>query len=136
MKIFKRIIICFTIYLVLSISTIPFIDSIWIGELPILAVIQLPKIIPANIIRHCYAVRLAKTLAVSKGSFSPDYTAARPYALLIIYLVPLLIPAVCYAVFIKDKKQAGKYVLFLLLFSVLDFLCVLHFSDTPGLTIY
>ena len=135
MKIYKKIIICFIAYFIISMITIPFINSIWFGELPVLAVIQLPKVIPANAIRRYYAVSLAKELNISKGSFSPDYGLARPYALSIIYIIPLLI-LVFYALCIKNKKESGKYLLFFLFFSTLDYLFMLHFSHTPGLTIY
>jgi hypothetical protein len=124
------------VYLVISIGTIPFINSIWIGDLPVLAVIQLPKIAPANLLRHSYAVGLAEKLNISTGSFSPDYIFIRPYALLIVYILALLILVFCYALFIKNRKEGLKYLLILLFIAILDFYCTLHFSDTPALTLY
>lgn len=133
---YKKITICFIVYLVVSITTVPFIDSIWLGEIPVLAVVQLPKTMPANFIRHYYASSMAKTLNISKGSFSPDAIFIRPYALLIVYIIPLLILVFTYVLFIKDKKKDAKYLLIVLLLFILDYFFVLHFSDTPGLTIY
>ena len=136
MNIFKKLCICFTTYFVISIVTIPSVNSIWIGDLPVLAVIQTPKTTPANSIRYYYAAGLAKKLNISKGSFSPDYEFARPFALIIVYAFPLLALMLSYALFIKDKKGSGKYILVLLFFSVLDYFYTLYFSHTPSLTIY
>ncbi len=91
---------------------------------------------PANLIRSYYAADLAKMLGISKGSFSLNYIVARPYALLAVYLLPLSALISGYALFIKNKKEIGKYLIALLLLSVLDYFCTLHFAHTPGLTIY
>lgn len=133
---FKRILLAFMIYSVLSMATIPFIDSIWLGEIPLLAIIQCPKTMPANLIRSYYASDLAKIIGTSKGSFSPDYLAVRPYALLAVYLLPLSALIGGYVLLIKNKKGTGKYLIALILLSVLDYFCTLHFAHTPGLTIY
>ena len=136
MRFFKTVCICLTTYFVISIVTIPSINSIWIGDIPALAVIQAPKTIPANSMRYYYAAGLAKKLNTSKGSFSPDYEFARPFALIIVYTFPLLILMSYYALIVKDKKGAWKYVLVLLFFSVIDYFYTLYFSHTPSLTIY
>ena len=136
MRFFKTVCICLTTYFVISIVTIPSVNSIWIGELPVLALIQCPKTVPANSMRYYYAARLAKKLNISKGSFSPDYEFARPFALIIVYAFPLLILMFFYTLFVKDKKGTVKYVLILLFFAVLDCLYTLYFSHTPSLTIY
>ncbi|MEN8127957.1 MAG: hypothetical protein ABFR90_09165, partial [Planctomycetota bacterium] len=94
---FKKILLALIIYSVISMATIPFIDSVWIGEIPVLTVIQLPKTMPATLIRSYYAANLAKMMGISKGSFSPNYIVARPYALLIVYLLPLSVLVSCYA---------------------------------------
>jgi hypothetical protein len=117
-------------------ATIPFIDSVWVGEIPVLATIQLSKTIPATLVRSYYAADLAKKLGISKGSFSPNYRVARRYALLIVYLFPLSALISCYVLFIENKKGIWKYLIALLLLSVLDYFCTLQYAHTPGLTIY
>jgi hypothetical protein len=136
MNIFKKLSICLMTYFVISMVTIPFINLIWIGDGAILAGIQFPKIIPANSIRYYYSAGLAEKLNISKGSFSPDYGFSRPYALIIVYAFPLLALVLYYALFIKNRKGNGKYILVLLFLSVLDYFCTLYFSHTPSLTIY
>src|SRR6185503_21078749 len=70
-------------YCGLSCLTLPFIGKFWLGELPVLATLQLPKIAVAGWLRTHVVMEAIQWLGLSKGSFSPDYILARPYALAI-----------------------------------------------------
>ncbi len=78
-------------YCVVSIVTLPFIGSVWLGEIPLLALIQLPKIGVASWLREHVVMEVIKMLGWSKGSFSPDYAMARPYGLGLAYSIPLML---------------------------------------------
>src|SRR5262245_30675924 len=70
-------------YFVACIVTLPFVDSWWIGELPPLAVIQLPKTALADWLRSDVVMPMIRAFGLSRGSFSPDYGMARPYGLVL-----------------------------------------------------
>src|SRR5262245_60626594 len=71
----------FVLYFVISMATLPFIDALWLSELPVLAVPQLPKLLIAGWFRTGVVMPAISGLGLSSGSYSPDYIMARPYAL-------------------------------------------------------
>src|SRR4029078_5978016 len=88
---FVRVLWFFVGYCALSCLTLPFIGRVWLGELPVLAVIQLPKIALADWLRTHVVMEAITFLDFSRGSCSPDYILARPYALAIAYLIPMAV---------------------------------------------
>src|SRR4028119_924563 len=70
-----------TAYFVASILTLPFLDALWLGEVPVLALVQVPKTAFAGWLRTDVVMPAIVALGQSRGSFSPDYLLARPYAL-------------------------------------------------------
>jgi len=78
-------------YCTLSCLTLPFVGLFWLGELPVLALVQLPKIAVAGWLRTQVVMKAIMFLGFSRGSFSPDFILARPYALAITYLIPMII---------------------------------------------
>src|SRR4051812_844377 len=89
--IFFGLLLSFVGYCVLSCLTLPLIGRVWLDELPVLAAIQLPKIAVANWLRTHIVMEAMKLLGSSRGSFSPDYILARPYALALVYLIPMAV---------------------------------------------
>jgi hypothetical protein len=75
---------------IISILTLPLMNVVWLGEIPLLALIQLPKIAVASWLREHVVMEVIKILGWSKGSFSPDYMTARPYGLGLAYSIPLI----------------------------------------------
>jgi hypothetical protein len=75
-------------YCALSSLTVPFVDRVWVAEVPVLYLIQLPKVATASAM--CTSV-VMNICSFSRGSFSADYSMARPYGLAIVYLVPMVI---------------------------------------------
>ena len=55
-------------YCVVSIVTLPFIGSVWLGEIPPLTLIQIPKIGLASWLRQHVGMEVIKMLGLSKGS--------------------------------------------------------------------
>src|SRR5690349_13927469 len=92
--IFTKVLWCFVGYCAISCLTLPFISRLWLGELPVLAVIQFPKLAIAGWLRTHVVMEAITFLGFSSGSFSPDYMLARPYALAIVHLIPMVIVGV------------------------------------------
>lgn len=123
------------LYCVVSTATLPFANVLWLGELPVIAVLQLPKLLLAEWLRTDVVMPAIKGLGLSSGAFSPDYTTARPYALVVAYLLPIVTVLVTAAV---RSRMASPYRLWscLLLFAAaLDCLLTLKLK-LPGLSIY
>ena len=72
-------------YFVGSMLTLPFINALWIGRMPVIALVQVPKIGLANWILRNVAVPTIKMLGLSKDAPSPDYILTKPYALVAAY---------------------------------------------------
>lgn len=125
-------------YGALSCLTVPFIRRFWIGEIPTLALIQMPKILVAEWLRTHVVMAAVKWLGFSSGSFSPDYILARPYALALAYLLVMIIIGGIgwgFRFHFTDRKQRFVVTIFLAT-AVLDYLLTLIFAKGPGFTIY
>ncbi len=127
------------IYFGLGILTLPFLDMLWCGEIPLLAILHLPILIPANFIRRQMTL-LVLRLNLKTGpffSFSPAWGFFGPYALLIVLLIPLAISALGFIKNRKNTKYSNKYFYLLLLLSTIYFLCfIFGLCNSPGLSIY
>lgn len=121
-------------YCIASILTLPFLDSFWVGELPVLALIQQPKVALADWLRSEVVMELIARLGLSRGSFSPDYIAARPYGLAMAYLIPLgiLLPTI----WLRTRTVSLGWTCVLLIVSAGDFCFTLIFAGGPGLSVY
>jgi hypothetical protein len=136
-KVFSNVLRFLTGYFVVSMLTLPFIGRLWFGEVPLLAIIQLPKTVFAIWLRKGIVMQAIVELGLSKGSFSPDYILARPYALAIVYLIPMII--VAFFSWHRLKKfqvpPSRPEILFFAV-AVLDYVLTLVFGQSRGLTIY
>jgi hypothetical protein len=133
-----RVIKILMVYYLVSIVTLPALNAIWIGELPLLAVIQLPKTEPAMLLRAHVVMPLIQDLGLSRGSYSPDLTLASPVAMAIVCLVPMLL-LLALSLWRRDfcrrhiRLVAGVAVL-----AIVDFGWTLMFASARngGLSIY
>ncbi|MEX0886939.1 MAG: hypothetical protein WD009_10920, partial [Phycisphaeraceae bacterium] len=126
-----------TLYLGASILTLPFINSLWLGEIPLLALFQVPKLDLAGWFRVDVIMPIIRVLGMSAGSFSPDYIAARPYGLLLAYLLPALAVVGALWVCRATARPTRRWLLVLLAVGVLDYCFVMLFAaGPPGLTIH
>lgn len=125
-------------YGALSCLTVPFTRHFWIGEIPTLALIQMPKILMAEWLRTHVVMEMVKFLGFSSGSFSPDYILARPYALALAYLLVMVIIGGigwCFRFHFTDRQWRFVVTMFLAT-AIIDYLLTLTFTKGPGFTIY
>ena len=124
---------CFTV----SCLTLPFVGRIWVGEIPVLSLLQFPKITLAGWLRTHLVMPAITFLGFSRGSFSPDFILARPFALAIVYLIPLIILGFIGLRNFRflDTRQRLVMALFLVV-AIVDYVCTLVFADGRFLTIY
>lgn len=124
------------VYGTISVLTLPFLDSFWWGEFPLLAVFQVPKASFAHLIRNWIVTDVVIPLGWSRGSRSPDYTLARPYALAMAYLIPLtIVIAVLWGRRRFDKPYV-RWICALIALVVLDYFMTLALASGPGLSFY
>ena len=130
-----KVIFAFTAYAVVSTVTLPFAGSLWLGELPLLALIQLPKLWPAGWLRTHVIMAAMKSLGYSTGSFSPDYIAARPYALALVYAAAIAVVLIVRGC--ASRGQIPSRIMFAALLALgIDFGFTLVFASGRNLTLY
>jgi hypothetical protein len=88
---------CLCCYYLVSAVTLPFTNKVWVGEIPILAVFQLPKSFLKSI-AHDLLLSVVRALGWSRGSASPDSMMTHPWAMVLMLTAPALlwIVVVCY----------------------------------------
>ena len=123
-------------YLLLSSVTIPFSNAIWVGELPLLALVQVPKVSLANWLRHLMVMHVLVPIGLSRGSYSPDWMLARPWALAVVYVIPLTL-LLTVVVFRRGAGQPWRrWVVLAGVLGVVDYFITLTFAGTRALTMY
>jgi hypothetical protein len=127
---------CFVAHCVVSVLTLPFIDELWLGEVPVLVVVQTAKTALAGWLRTEVVMRAIAALGLSRGSYSPDYAAAGPWALAIVYLAPLAVLLGLLWVRTRPAQPVRFWACLLLVAAAVDFCFTLRFASGPGLTIY
>jgi hypothetical protein len=118
-------------YLALSIATLPFVGSLWSGEIPVLGLLQIPKIKVALWLRCDVVMPLIKAFGLSAGSYSPDYMMARPYGLLLAYLIPGM---VLFGFIFAGGRRRGivwRWSLIVVGLLVVDYFFVMFFGTNP-----
>lgn len=134
---FVSLLWCLIGYCIVSTLTLPLIGQVWLGDLPLLAIVQLPKIQVAGWLRTEVVMEAIKLIGVSKGAFSPDYIMARPYALAIAYLIPMLVVAgVSWPRFRSYHPKGLLVVIGFFMTAVIDYMFTLLFAAGRVLTIY
>ena len=124
-------------YFIFSTITLPFIGRVWLGEIPVLALLQLPKTIFAGWLRTQIVMKAVKPLGLSQGSLSPDYLTARPYALAIAYLaLGVVVVIISWGKLRSDRRRRRLLLLAFLLAAGLDFWATLFFASGRSLTLY
>jgi hypothetical protein len=123
-------------YFALSMLTLPACGAVWLGELPVLALVQLPKLVPAQFICAHLLLPLIRTLGWSRGSYSPDFFMARPYALLLAYLCAVVPVLVLLGFRTRWARPYGGLALLLVPLAVGDYFLTLALAGGPGLSLY
>ena len=121
-------------YCAVSCLTLPFIGRVWLGEMPVLALLQCPKTRVADFFRRHVVMEALPPLGLSRGSFSPDYVLARPYGLAIAYLLPILVFT---TLGLRHRDQQRRRLTAIFLFAaIIDYWFTLGFSEGSFLSIY
>jgi hypothetical protein len=124
------------VYFLLSTITLPFIDDLWLGELPLLALIQLPKVSFASWLRSDVVIPLMRLVGSSRGSPSPDLIRASPYALAMAYVIPLGIFTLVMLFRRRTVPLARWPLMIMIALAALDYAFTLAFACGPGFTLY
>jgi hypothetical protein len=123
-------------YFVISAVTLPFLDWLWFGEFPVLALIQAPKVALAHWCQSELVMKGMLIAGLSRGSMSPDLIASRPWGLLLAYvfaLVPVFLIVWLRTRMAQPYDRAG---LMLAVAAAVDFVATLLLAGGPGLSIY
>ena len=124
------------IYFVASLCTLPFMAHVWIGEIPVFAMIQLPKVSLAGWIVSVILLPFVQWVGWSQGSFSPDYAMTRPWGLAIVYVLLGFFLLLWYWRRRFWFARHPKWIVWPLALFVFDYLWTLAFRSTPGLSIF
>ncbi len=124
------------LYFVVSMGTLPFVNAIWWGELPALAIPQIPKLFVASWLGTDIVMPAIAVLGYSRGSFSPDFVLARPYALALAYL--FLVVGLLTAVWLRSPsaRKYRRWTCLLIAAAAADYFLTLKFATQPALTLY
>ncbi len=123
-------------YAVLSMATLPLKGAWWIGELPVFVLPQVPKTALASDVRRILISDVVRPLGLSRGSFSPDWSMMRPYALAIVYIVPLAVWLTMIARRTKLRPPYRWWALAVVLLALADYAMTYYFSQSPGVSFY
>jgi hypothetical protein len=122
-------------YCAISLQTLPFLNSFWLGELPVFAVWQGPKVKFANwMLAH--AVQPVIVLLGLSRSASPDHILGRPYGMALAYLVPAALITLLVTIRTRLEHPHGILLGLMLGLAALDFVMTMLFANGRFLTIY
>ncbi len=136
MGVAEIVLLVFTGYFVVSLVTLPFIDSLWISELPVLALVQVPKTTLAEWMLSGVVLPAIRAMGMSRGSPSPDLMLARPYAMALAYLVVLVLVSLFWVALSRARRYTHWLLWAMLLLAAIDHFVLLYHANTPGLSIY
>ena len=123
-------------YGVLSIVTLPLKSEWWIGEFPVFLSPQAPKAAVASEVRRAMVRHVMRPMGLSQGSASPDSTFARPYALAVVYVVPLAVWLAMIARRTRLKPPHRYWAIAVVVLALADYVMTLKWAGGPGLSIY
>ncbi|MFO0913633.1 MAG: hypothetical protein U0795_11800 [Pirellulales bacterium] len=125
---------CAAGYYLLSALSLPLVNRVWLGELPLLALIQLPKMWLKGIIQHGLTY-LMRMLGQSSGSFSPDYLATHGLAVVLMALVPMLVVISCLALW-PHLANRRRLILMVLVSGLIDGAVTIGFARVSALNLF
>lgn len=121
-------------YCLLSALTLPFAPSVWLGELPVLALLQLPKM-AIHDGAQSLLMQLRTALGWSSGSPSPDMIATQPYAMAMMVTLPALVLLAAAAVS-RSLWSVRRSAVFLAAAASLDAVVSIWFEQTSRLSLF
>ena len=125
--------VIFAVYYVTSILTLPFANEVWFGELPIFAVIQLPKIYFNSVIQDAM-ISLLPLLGLNSGSASPDLILTHPRALGVTVTLPPL-TVIC-ALMLSRHLRYSRLTGAVILIGAIDAIVTWWFDSSSSLSLF
>ena len=125
---------CACVYYGISAMTLPFANVVWLGEIPPLAILQLPKSFTKFVIQRflLYAVNV---LGLSRGSASPDHIATHGWAMVIMAAAPALLLVAVFA-FLRRERRRNRLIAAVLIFASIDAIVTIWFDSSSRLKLY
>ncbi|HBE69082.1 MAG TPA: hypothetical protein DDW52_13110 [Planctomycetaceae bacterium] len=117
-----------------SALSLPFANAIWLGEIPLLATVQVPKSFLKSVV-HDGLLCVVHALGLSSGSASPDYSATHGWAMLVMVAAPALL-IVFVLGFWSHGQVRTRLVAAVLLLATLDALVTFWFDSSYSLELY
>lgn len=126
---------CVCAYYLLSALTLPFVNKVWFGEAPLLAIIQFPKTFLKSVVQHEGLLPFINWAGWSHGSASPDYAMTQGWAMGIMVCLPVL----CFTtllVLIRPFPHRGRLIAATIACALLDGIITLWFESASSLKLY
>ncbi len=120
-----------TAYFLLSCATLPFLDSLWLGELPVFTVLQVPKVDWAIWLLNVILRKVMWPIGLSISEIT-----ARPYVLALTYLLP--VGLLC-AIVWRRTRMAAPYRFWastVVVAAIFDFVMMRVYGGGPHVSIY
>jgi len=125
---------CACVYYAISAITLPFTNAVWFGEIPPLAILQIPKSFIKSVVQE-FLLRAVHVLGLSHGSASPDYIATHGWAMVIMAAAPALLLVAVFA-FLRRDRMRDRLIAAVLIFALIDAIVTLWFDSTSSLKLY
>jgi len=126
---------CVCAYYLLSALTLPFVNKVWFGEAPVLALIQVPKSFIKSVVQHECLLPLIHWAGWSRGSASPDYAMTQGWAMGIMVSVP----AICFLILlllVRPFPHHRRLIVAVIMCAILDGIVTIWFDSTSSLKLY
>ncbi|MEQ8785248.1 MAG: hypothetical protein RIC55_03080 [Pirellulaceae bacterium] len=124
---------CTCSYFLVSALTLPFVNEIWFGEAPPLAIVQLPKSFFKSLVHHVL-LSMINWLGLSRGSPSPDYIATHGWAMIATVSVPALL--VIMVLSLMQSSPRRRLIGAILICAALDAVVTLWFDSASSLKLF
>lgn len=110
-------------------------NALWIGELPLMVLIQIPITASAHWCRDHVVIPVIRWAGYSLSA-SPESIMARPYGLALVYF-PILAIAIAAFLWRWRRDRAVDYLAILVFAAaIINYFMMLRFAGGPGLTFY
>ena len=126
--------LCACSYFAVSALTLPFANTIWFGELPPLALIQLPKSFLKSAV-HEILMFVIYSLGMSRGSVSPDYIATHDWAMGVMTAAAALLLVAAFLL-LRRVSCRGKLIAIVLICASIDGIVTFWFDNAFNLKLF
>ena len=133
-RLLNRITTAFVCYWILSAVTLPMVRHAWLGSIPVLAPLQLPKVFLKSLAHESFS-HAVNTFGWSTGSASPDYAMIHPWAMVLMLTFPAF-GLICATVYRRTGRTRNIALVAIITSASLDALVTLRFDALSSLKIF